>query len=213
MRTTTRALVLPTALLLAVGIAACGSDGAHESTGTAVPQTTAASDTSSSSADSSASSGSGLGSVSDDASSSSSASTSGSSSAATEADAETKSAQDLEVGDCFTDMGTETADDGATVNTVDVVDCSAPHLYEVYKNADIEADSFPTGDAMDEKTADVCYDAYADYVGKSLDESSLTATALTPTSSSWTLGDRTVSCVITSQDGSDLTSSAKGSHA
>ena len=80
-------------------------------------------------------------------------------------------------------------------------------------HADIEADSFPTGDAMDQKTADVCYDAYADYVGKSLDESSLTATALTPTSSSWTLGDRTVSCVITSQDGSDLTSSAKGSHA
>ena len=202
MRTTTRALALPTALILAVGIAACGSDDSNGSTGTAAPQTTAASDTSSSD--------SGLGSVSDDSSSSAPSSASA---AATEADAETKSAQDLEVGDCFTDMGTETADDGATVNTVDVVDCSAPHLYEVYKNADIEADSFPTGDAMDEKTADVCYDAYADYVGKSLDESSLTATALTPTSSSWTLGDRTVSCVITSQDGSDLTSSAKGSKA
>lgn len=202
MRTTTRALALPTALILAVGIAACGSDDSNGSTGTAAPQTTAASDTSSSD--------SGLGSVSDDSSSSAPSSASA---AATEADAETKSAQDLEVGDCFTDMGTETADDGATVNTVDVVDCSAPHLYEVYKNADIEADSFPTGDAMDEKTADVCYDAYADYVGTSLDESSLTATALTPTSSSWTLGDRTVSCVITSQDGSDLTSSAKGSKA
>lgn len=202
MRTTTRALALPTALILAVGIAACGSDDSNGSTGTAAPQTTAASDTSSSD--------SGLGSVSDDSSSSAPSSASA---AATEADAETKSAQDLEVGDCFTDMGTETDDDGATVNTVDVVDCSAPHLYEVYKNGDIEADSFPTGDAMDEKTADVCYDAYADYVGTSLDESSLTATALTPTSSSWTLGDRTVSCVITSQDGSDLTSSAKGSHA
>ncbi|AMD87111.1 septum formation family protein [Actinomyces radicidentis] len=202
MRTTTRALALPTALILAVGIAACGSDDSNGSTGTAAPQTTAASDTSSSD--------SGLGSVSDDSSSSAPSSASA---AATEADAETKSAQDLEVGDCFTDMGTETDDDGATVNTVDVVDCSAPHLYEVYKNGDIEADSFPTGDAMDEKTADVCYDAYADYVGTSLDESSLTATALTPTSSSWTLGDRTVSCVITSQDGSDLTSSAKGSKA
>ena len=212
MRNTTRALALPTALLLAVGIAACGSDDSNGSTATAAPQTTAASDTSSSSADSSASSesGSGLGTVSDNASSDSSSS---SSAAATEADAETKSAQDLEVGDCFTDMGTETDDDGATVNTVDVVDCSAPPLYEVYKNGDIEADSYPTGDAMDEKTADVCYDAYADYVGTSLDESSLTATALTPTSSSWTLGDRTVSCVITSQDGSDLTSSANGSHA
>ena len=202
MRTTTRALALPTALILAVGIAACGSDDSNGSTGTAAPQTTAASDTSSSD--------SGLGSVSDDSSSSAPSSASA---AATEADAETKSAQDLEVGDCFTDMGTETDDDGATVNTVDVVDCSAPHLYEVYKNGDIEADSFPTGDAMDEKTADVCYDAYADYVGTSLDESSLMATALTPTSSSWTLGDRTVSCVITSQDGSDLTSSAKGSKA
>ena len=202
MRTTTRALALPTALILAVGIAACGSDDSNGSTGTAAPQTTAASDTSSSD--------SGLGSVSDDSSSSAPSSASA---AATEADAETKSAQDLEVGDCFTDMGTETDDDGATVNTVDVVDCSAPHLYEVYKNGDIEADSFPTGDAMDEKTADVCYDAYADYVGTSLDESSLTATALTPTSSSWTLGDRTVSCFITSQDGSDLTSSAKGSKA
>lgn len=202
MRTTTRALALPTALILAVGIAACGSDDSNGSTGTAAPQTTAASDTSSSD--------SGLGSISDDSSSSAPSSASA---AATEADAETKSAQDLEVGDCFTDMGTETDDDGATVNTVDVVDCSAPHLYEVYKNGDIEADSFPTGDAMDEKTADVCYDAYADYVGTSLDESSLTATALTPTSSSWTLGDRTVSCVITSQDGSDLTSSAKGSKA
>ncbi len=202
MRTTTRALALPTALILAVGIAACGSDDSNGSTGTAAPQTTAASDTSSSD--------SGLGSVSDDSSSSAPSSASA---AATEADAETKSAQDLEVGDCFTDMGTETDDDGATVNTVDVVDCSAPHLYEVYKNGDIEADSFPTGDAMDEKTADVCYDAYADYVGTSLDESSLTATALTPTSSSWTLGDRTVSCIITSQDGSDLTSSAKGSKA
>lgn len=213
MRTTTRALALPTALLLAVGIAACGSNDSAESTGTAAPRTTAASDTSSSSADSTASSGSGLGRVSDDASSLSSASTSDSSAAATEADGETKSAQDLEVGDCFTDMGTETDADGATVNTVNVVDCSTPHLYEVYKNADIEADSFPTGDAMDQKTADVCYDAYADYVGKNLDESSLTATALTPTSSSWTLGDRTVSCVITSKDGSYLTSSAEGSNA
>lgn len=211
MRNTTRALALPTALLLTVGIAACGSDDSNGSTGTAAPQTTAASDTS---ADSSASSesGSGLGTVSDE-SSSSSDSPSDSSAAATEADAETKSAQDLEVGDCFTDMGTETDDDGATVNTVDVVDCSAPHLYEVYKNADIEADSFPTGDAMDEKTADACYDAFESYVGTSLDSSSLTATALTPTSTSWTLGDRTVSCVITSQDGSDLTSSAKDSNA
>lgn len=222
MRTATRSLALPTALLLTLGLAACDFTGGTDTsgtTGTVSPQSTAATSSrtpssETASAGSTASAGTGLGTTTDTATSGSDTSSSASdASPSSSVDSTTVSAQDLKVGDCFTEMGTETSSDGGVVNTVDVVNCSQPHLYEVYEEGDLSADSLPTGDALDQQTGDICYDAFETYVGTPLDSSSLTATALTPTSVSWTLGDRTVSCVVMSQNGSDLTGSAKDSKA
>lgn len=118
---------------------------------------------------------------------------------------EDKSSMDLDIGDCFTEIENE-----SSVETVPLIDCNAPHLYEVYAEGNITDSTLPVGDAMTDWGSKICVDPFKDYVG--VDYYSSTAysiTYLNPTPGSWANGDRTISCLITSMDNSELVGSAK----
>ncbi|MDO4900183.1 septum formation family protein [Actinomyces sp.] len=107
--------------------------------------------------------------------------------------------------------GTES--DG-TVASATLVDCASPHLYEVYAEGTISADGFPVGNVMEQYVADICYNAFESYVGISYNDAysqgRYAVTSLRPTKTTWQQGDRKVSCILTSVDGSELTGSARG---
>ena len=126
----------------------------------------------------------------------------------------TVQATDLQVGDCYNepDAASATTNDDSKrqVGSVEVVDCEVPHQHEVYNNYKITLSTFPDSSTMQSQIQTACYSSFEDYVGKSYDESQYEASTLTPTENSWAQGDRTITCTITTSDGSLITGSLKG---
>ncbi|MCR2051269.1 septum formation family protein [Actinomyces bowdenii] len=115
---------------------------------------------------------------------------------------------DISVGQCLKDLGTSSQE----VSQVPVVDCSEPHLYEVYAETELSGDQFPDQATMDSEAESTCLGTgYSDYVGVAFEESEYGTTYLTPSQDTWDAGDRKISCLITSADGSEMTGSVKGS--
>ncbi len=206
MRYSFATLAVPAALLLTLGVSACqGSATSDTATPTATPSASAPA-----------------------------SATTPPENAVASPSARTVSAMDFQVGDCLiygdnsvpasptaaTDSATSapsasaSGGTGGTVASGSLVDCSAPHLYEVYAEGAISADAFPSDELMEQYIADICYDAFETYVGISYDDAysqnTYAVTALRPTQSTWEQGDRAVSCVLASADGSELTGSARG---
>ncbi len=116
-------------------------------------------------------------------------------------------ATDLQVGDCFSFNN----DDSSTqVSDVEVVDCSAPHLYEVYSNYQIPQSTFPDENTMKSEQYTACHDTFETYVGVPYDQSQYDVGTLTPTENSWAQGDHTITCSLMTKDGSLITGSLKG---
>lgn len=114
---------------------------------------------------------------------------------------------DIEVGNCLKDLG----DDTSEVSQVPVVDCSEPHLYEVYSDVELSGEELPDQSTLRSESETACAGtSFSDYVGIAYEESEYEVTYLTPSQSSWDSGDRKISCLITSHDGSELTASVKG---
>ena len=113
---------------------------------------------------------------------------------------------ELQVGDCFSYSNSSSTQ----VGDVEVVDCSAPHLYEVYNNYQITQSTFPDTSTMESEQRTACYDTFETYVGTSYDRSQYDATTLTPTEASWAQGDHTITCILKTKDGSEITGSLKG---
>ena len=185
MRTTTRTLAIPAVLLLAAGLAACGGEvpvAGGDSPTAAVQETPGAGNPSG-------------------------APTSGAPSAGTgDGGSRSVPASDLQVGDCFN------FDASDEVSTVDVVSRDSPHLFEVFNNADIDGSTYttvPDGDALNAEIRTACYDAFTSYVGIPYNDSSYQFRSFQPSASSWAQGDRTITCLITSEDGQPLTGSAR----
>ncbi|MBF0696668.1 septum formation family protein [Actinomyces bowdenii] len=115
---------------------------------------------------------------------------------------------DISVGQCLKDLGTSSQE----VSQVPVVDCSEPHLYEVYAETELSGDQLPDQATMDSEAESACLGTgYSDYVGVAFEESEYGTTYLTPSQDTWDAGDRKISCLITSADGSEMTGSVKGS--
>ena len=122
------------------------------------------------------------------------------------AEGRTVHSTELQVGDCFSYSNSSSTQ----VGDVEVVDCSAPHLYEVYNNYQITQSTFPDTSTMESEQRTACYDTFETYVGTSYDRSQYDATTLTPTEASWAQGDRTITCILKTKDGSEITGSLKG---
>ena len=116
-------------------------------------------------------------------------------------------ATDLQVGDCFSFNNN---DSSTQVGDVEVVDCNIPHQYEVYNNYQIPQSTLPDENTMKSEQYTACHDTFETYVGVPYDQSQYKASYLYPTSGSWAQGDRTITCTITTSDGSLITGSLKG---
>ena len=163
MRKTSSALIaLPTALLLALSLSACDEDAVS---------TTPTDSSSSSSSDSSPSSKdkeSQDSKDSDDASaapsSKSSASSKAGASPSATADPRTVDINDLQAGDCISDIATDTQDSQKVATEATVVDCSTPHQYEMVGTGDTTASTFSEADTNTEMSK-ICEPLVTSYVG------------------------------------------------
>jgi hypothetical protein len=119
-----------------------------------------------------------------------------------------KSAFDLAVGDCF-DTG-----DLSGVTDVTVVDCAAPHAYEVFGVNAVPGDAsatFPGNDALSATADGACRTAFRAYVGVDFNASEWYGTFLNPSESTWATGDREIVCVLHTQAKTAVTGTARGS--
>ncbi|HEY0216606.1 MAG TPA: septum formation family protein [Cellulomonas sp.] len=110
----------------------------------------------------------------------------------------------LAVGDCLDLSDFEETE----VETLPVVPCSDPHDSEVYAEQELTGDEIPTD--LDTQADQICYDAFAPFVGIAYEESQLGYSYLAPTSVSWDQGDRNVQCIV-SHLTEQVTSTLEGS--
>ncbi|QMU98331.1 hypothetical protein FVO59_14930 [Microbacterium esteraromaticum] len=114
---------------------------------------------------------------------------------------------ELKVGDC------KLADDATSTELSDtnVVRCSDPHDEEIFYEFDLPDGDFPAADAVEQTVWETCDPQFEAFVGISELDSALTYAYFSPTQDGWErLGDRTIQCVLYSEDGTQLEGSAKG---
>ena len=116
-------------------------------------------------------------------------------------------ATDLRVGDCF-DLKNPSVD---TVEDVRAVPCTTQHTYELFYRGDMPDGTYPNDAAFDSWTTANCDPAFATYVGRSYDQSSLEVYYLVPTSDAWASGDRSVQCALFPSNNAHPTTSLRGS--
>lgn len=124
-----------------------------------------------------------------------------------------KGLNSLQDGQCFLPV---TGNDAAEDRAVWVVDCSDPHLYELYarlKYSGPGASSvgFPGATAVQNWAEQKCFDKFEGYVGVPWTRSDLEIQTWWPSIQSWGKPDRTVLCAVTPADGGLTTGSQAGS--
>ena len=113
---------------------------------------------------------------------------------------------DLEEGDCFGAAGEQ-------VETVNVVDCEQPHIYEVYALVDYETedDAYPGEEAVRTYADEQCEAEFEGFVGIDYESSRWYITSVTPSEETWADGDREIVCTLNLEDNSEVTGSAEDS--
>lgn len=113
----------------------------------------------------------------------------------------------LAVGDCVIPPTKVQAE----ISTLKVVSCHKPHTQEVFALVQDHAGSnYPGASALQTFANAGCLQHFQSYVGVAYEDSSLFYTYLLPSVRSWSAGDRTVACVITTT-GQPLNASVRGS--
>jgi Septum formation len=113
----------------------------------------------------------------------------------------------IKVGDCL-----NSDPNAGSVESMDKLDCSAPHLYEAYHSEMLADGDFPGEKSVSDSGDTVCKAHFEKFIGKGFDDSELTLLSLYPSSESWKQeNDREIICMITTQDDSKRSGSAKNS--
>lgn len=106
---------------------------------------------------------------------------------------------DLRPGDCVIEPK------GDTIYSVTVLPCASKHDAEVYATFKLKGSRFP-GDARIGRSADAgCAQRFRAYVGKRYAVSELKIFLILPQRSSWELGNRLVTCMVTLPDDAQAT--------
>ncbi|WP_066902607.1 septum formation family protein [Mycolicibacterium houstonense] len=103
-------------------------------------------------------------------------------------------ASQVRSGDCLSEVP-----DSSRVLYVKTVSCDQPHKGEVFAVLTLPEGDFP-GDAEVVKYTDKCGPALAEYAPDATAESGIQLFVLYPTADSWKRGDRTVTCIATSEN-------------
>ena len=115
---------------------------------------------------------------------------------------------DIRYGDCVTDVASDAS--SMVSGDIPVVPCTEPHVYEVFAVTNSSAASF-NQDTIGAEADSYCREAFANYVGVDIDNSSLTFFNLVPTSGSWDSGDREITCLVANQSQTAVSGTYKGS--
>lgn len=122
-------------------------------------------------------------------------------------DGEETSVFDLEVGDCFSEVG-----DAA--ESVVVTDCADSHLYEVFALLDHpggDSEAYPGSEEIGDFGDTECREPFTAYVGHDYETSVYWITTLTPSEETWAEGDREIVCTLRlGEDAEPTTGSAEG---
>jgi len=102
-------------------------------------------------------------------------------------------------------------DDNAFVAELEVRACGATHDVEVAGRYTLTDETYPGRSQLRLDTQLACLPIFEAYVGKDYFASSFELRAISPSPSSWSVGDRTVLCLVVSEDGQPLTTVARGS--
>lgn len=97
----------------------------------------------------------------------------------------------LKVGDCFT-----ASDPNLPPTKDDVLPCDQPHASEVFHTFDLDDGDYPGEEAAASLAEEGCITEFASFVGVPFDQSELNVRYLYPIEAYWTLGDRSVQCLI-----------------
>lgn len=103
-------------------------------------------------------------------------------------------ATQVKVGDCLGDVP-----DSSRVLYVHTVACDQPHKGEVFSVLTMPDGNFP-GDAAVMKYTEQCKPALTNYAPNAVNDAAIKLFVLYPTSDSWQRGDRTVTCIATSDN-------------
>ncbi len=115
----------------------------------------------------------------------------------------------LEVGTC---VNAVTDGTNVTLSPNHAVNCTSPHDHEVVGETRYRGNGpFPGNDALSSFAQTPCVAAFRSYVGVDFGASTLDMVLILPTDLTWAKGDRLISCVAVSRDGSRLTGSVRGS--
>lgn len=106
------------------------------------------------------------------------------------------------IGDCVNFVDASDID-GATVfvSTLERVPCTERHDAEVYALRDLPGSAWPGYESVYSSGDDICYEAFAPYVGIDYIDSLYFYEVYTPSPESWDDGDRTVACTLIDLDG------------
>jgi hypothetical protein len=112
----------------------------------------------------------------------------------------------LDVGACVNGVA-----EGQVITAIDPVSCTAPHDNEIVGSATYpDGPAHPGQAALETFAATPCVAAFNAYVGGDFQTSSLAMLPIVPTEATWAKGDRAITCVVLTHDGSKLTTSVKG---
>ena len=109
------------------------------------------------------------------------------------------SAMKVAVGDCLKDFVKDFASSPTTVTKVTKVACTTPHDAEVVGEFRLTSSTYPGKDAIT-KQAEARCEPMLPTNPRGVDPDDLSLIYLYPKPTSWALGDRTVSCIVTSED-------------
>jgi hypothetical protein len=107
-------------------------------------------------------------------------------------DKDTVQATDVTTGDCLAEIPGTT-----TVSSIKVVTCDTPHKGEVYSVITVPGEDFP-GHSVIATFQDRCEPALAAFAPDAMTDPEVGLYVLYPTEDSWRQGDRTVTCIATS---------------
>jgi len=123
---------------------------------------------------------------------------------------DSESVFNLRPGDCFDDVveGGEFAQESVTLP---MVDCEDPHDNEAFALYDMADGPFPGQVVIDDEAISKCVPLFEGYVGSDYETSRLDIFWISPTTESWSDGDREIACVLYDLDLNELTGSMANS--
>lgn len=106
-------------------------------------------------------------------------------------------AMTVQVGDC---IDVDALGEQETFTDLPVIPCDDEHTGEIYAEKVLDDGDYPGDDSIQEEADTFCGEEFEGFVGMPYADSALYYWSFYPTKDSWRLDDRTIQCVLESED-------------